>query len=189
MRPVAMTFLAIALWAAAASANPIITEWFYVDFDPPTRLHSVYPPPNSVVDAYLMLDLTMSPAQQFRSISFRIELTPGMWADPVFTSLLPGAVVVGAWNTGVTLTSTECVATFPAPVARMSFRYLGQPGDVLIRDHPQKPRWLVDCTNPGQVFMYCVWSHGGVGKGALAGDCTGSSVREVTWTAIRQLYR
>jgi len=189
MRSAAMTLLAIALWTSVAAANPIIAEWFYVDFDPPNHLYGIYPATNSVVDAYLVLDLTMSPAQQFRAISFRLELTPGMWADPVFTSLLPGGVVVGAWNTGVTLTSTDCITSFPAPVAKLSFRYLGSPGDVLIRDHPQKPRWIVDCAEPGQVFTYCVWSHGGVGKGPIAGDCGGSSVREVTWTAIRSLYR
>lgn len=189
MRLAATVFLTIALWTSAACANPIIAEWFYVDFDPPNRLHDIYPAPNSLVDAYLMLDLSMSPAQQFRAISFRLELTPGMWADPVFTSLLPGGVVVGTWDTGVTLTSTECVETFPAPVAKLSFRYLGNSGDVLIRDHPQKPRWVVDCSDPGQVFTYCVLSHGGIDKGALAGDCGVSSVQEVTWTTIRTLYR
>jgi hypothetical protein len=189
MRLVAIAFLAIALWPSAACANPIIAEWFYVDFDPPNRLHGVYPAPNSLVDTYLILDLSMSPDQQFRAISFRLQLTPGMWADPVFTSLLPGGVTVGAWDTGVTLTSTECVANFPAPIAKLSFRYLGNPGDVLIRDHPQKPRWVVDCADPGRAFTYCVLSHGGVGKGPLEGDCGGSSVREVTWTAIRALYR
>ena len=189
MRIVAMALLTTAVLTSAACANPIIAEWFYVDFDPPNRLHAVYPAANSVVDAYLVLDLTMSPAQEFRTIAFRLELTPAMWADPVFTSLLPGGVVVGTWNTGITLTSAQCVSTFPAAVAKLTFRYTGNPGDVLIRDHPQKPRWVVDCADPGQVFTYCVVSHGGVGKGAVAGDCGGSLVQDVTWSAIRALYR
>lgn len=189
MKLVATALVAVALWTAAACANPIMAEWFYVDFDPPNRLHRIDPAPDSVVDAYVMIDLTLSSVPQFQTVSFRLELTPGMWDEPAFTSLLPGGVAVGSWDTGVTLTSTECITSFPAPVARLSFRYLGSPGDVLIRDHPQSPRWVVDCSAPGQQFTYCVWSHGGVDKEPLAGDCGGSSVQETTWSAIRALYR
>lgn len=189
MKLVAIALLTIALWTSAACANPIITEWFYVDFDPPNLIHTVSPATNSVVEAYVVLDLSVSATQEFQSISFRLELTPGMWAEPVFTSLLPGGVAVGTWDAGVTLTSTECITAFPAPVAKLSFRYLGNPGDVLIRDHPQYPRWVVGCEDPEQVFTYCVLSHGGVGKGPVSGDCGGNSVQEMTWTAIRALYR
>ena len=181
--------LLVVLAAPALHANPIVTEWFYVDFAPPGGVYTIDPPTYDLVDAYFVVDLTISPAQRFRSVSFRVDMTPGMWADPVFTSLIPGSVVEGTWNTGVTVTTSDCVESFPAPIARLSFRYLGLPGDVFIRDHPLKPRWLVDCEDPGQVFAYCVWSHGGVGKPAVGGDCTGSAVIDVTWTAIRALYR
>jgi hypothetical protein len=189
MRHTAIALALVALAAVASHANPIMTEWFYVDFAPPGGVYRVDPAMYDLVDAYFVVDLSMSPAQRFTSVSFRVELTQGMWTNPVFTSLIPGSVVEGAWNTGVTVTAIDCVESFPAPVAKLSFRYLGVPGDVLIRDHPLKPRWLIDCEEPGQQFLYCVWSHGGVGKTPVGGDCTGSAVIDVTWTAIRALYR
>ncbi|MFH1688794.1 MAG: hypothetical protein ABIE42_00980 [Candidatus Eisenbacteria bacterium] len=194
MRAVAMALLVLLFaGAGAAYANPIVGEWMYVDFDPPDFVHSVYPDPYSTVDAYIMLDLTMSGEPGFTAVSFRLSISPDTAIDPSFTSLLTGGPVVGTWDTGLTLGATECVTTFPAPVGRFTFTYGGIPGDVAIVDHPDFPRWVVDCNvEEGQVFYYCVYSFGGVGKETdvgPSGDCGGNPVENETWGSIKSMYK
>jgi len=189
MRRIAIAALAFCSFATTSAANPILTDWLYVDFDPPNYVHSVFPEPFSTLDAYIVMNLELSLYDEFRSVSFRLEVTPGMSGAPTFTCLLPGATVSGDWETGLTITSADCVEAFPATVGKLTLLYLGSPGDVLIRDHPDFPRSVVNCSDPGTVFEYCVWSHGGVGKEAVSGDCGANAADDVTWTAMKALYR
>jgi len=188
VRVTAIVVLAVlACGCLAAQANPVIADQIYVDFDPPQYRHWVNPDPGELVNAYVVVDLTHSYPQEFREVSFALSVTPGMAGNPVFTSFLESAI--GDWRTGITLRTTGCVESFPAPVGRLSFTYQGVPGDVKILDHPTYPRWLVDCGTPGSIHIYCVRSHGGVGKLPIAGDCGVNPVDDASWGAIKALYR
>lgn len=191
MRAVAIAVLVfLFVGAGTAFANPIMGEWLYIDFDPPNYVHEVYPEIFTTVDAYVMFSHPDFLAYGLTAVSFALELTPGMADSPSFTPLLPGGVAVGEWYTGITVASTECVATeFPVMVGRLSFVYQGIPGYVAIVDHPDYPRWVVDCEDPGEVFPYCVAWNGGVGVPGVDGDCGVNPVKDVTWGTIKSLYR
>jgi hypothetical protein len=190
VRPIGIALaLCVLLVAGVASANPIIGEQVYIDFDPPNLEYATYPTVGAVVDAYVMLDLEMSPAGGFTEVAFALAPTPGLGSGYTFSNLLPGATVEGDWVTGVRLIAPDCVTTFITPVARLSFVYEGTPGDVLIEVHPEYPRMFIDCADPGAIWIYCARYHGGVGKPAIYGDCGGSPVQDATWGAIKGHYR
>ncbi len=68
-----------------------------------------------------------------------------------------------------------------------SMFYLGVPGTVNIIDHPDYPRWVVDCND--EVDFYCLLNNGGVLMDAPeTGECI-SPVEESTWGGIKALYR
>ncbi len=175
------------LGAATAGANPMIGEMVYVDFDPVNVVTRIDPEPLELVDAYVVVNLVVGYVQEFRSISFRLALTPGMGDSPTYTNLIPDAVVEGDWYTGLTITADCVSADPPVAIGKLSFVYQGTPGDVTIEDHPDYPRWLINCSD--ELLIYCVFSHGGVGKNPLAGDCGGSPVENASWSAIKGLYR
>jgi hypothetical protein len=190
MRSTAIAVLVLSLMMpGAAAANPIIGDWLYIDFDPPNYVHKVYPEPYTYVDAYVVFSHPDYFVDGLTCISFAIDLTPGMADQVSFTGLLPGGLVIGDWDTGVTVCSTDCIAEFPVTIGVLSLRYLGVPGNVAIVDHPDFARWIVDCNDPGQVFYYCVYTHGGIGKNNVVGDCGVSPVEDFSWSAIKSLYR
>ncbi len=188
-RTVTALVLASLLFAGVASANPIIGEQVYIDFDPPNLAYATYPEVGAIVDAYVVLDLEMSGVGGFTEIAFALELTPGVGSGFSFANLLPGATVEGDWVTGVRLIAPDCVTSLITPVARLSFYYLGTPGDVMIVPHIGYPEMIVDCDAPGSIWIYCVRFHGGVGKPPVYGNCGGSPIEDATWTAIKGHYR
>jgi hypothetical protein len=128
----------------------------------------------------------------FAGICFMGYVTPGMSTPPAFTNLLPGAASIGTWDTGIVMASNDCHTERFLYVAKLGFVYLGTPGDVMILDHPEYPRWVMDCPVPGNVDFYCVWMHGGVQKDALEGDeeCFPVvPVEDATWGTIKSMYR
>ena len=128
----------------------------------------------------------------FTGICFMGYVTPGMSAFPAFTHLLPGGGAIGTWDTGIGMVSNECLTERFLYVAKLGFVYLGTPGDVMILDHPESPRWVMDCGDPGELDYYCVWMHGGVGKPALEGDeeCFPVvPVEDATWGSVKALFR
>jgi len=179
---IAALVLALAVPVMAGN-NPDVR--FYIDFDPPTYTHRVDPAAYTSVEAYVVADEIVG----FTTVSFMLEVTPGMTSPPAFTSLLPGGLAIGTWDTGITLASTDCMTEPPVQIGKLDLFYLGTPGDVLIVDHPEYPRWVVDCQEPGVVDYYCVLSHGGVGKDPLEGDCGASPVQDSSWSNIKALYR
>jgi len=190
MRAVAIAVLMLV--AGTAFANPIIGEWFYVDFDPPNYVHRVNPDLYETVDAYITLNLDQAGWPMFTVVSFRLEITPGISTPPALASLLPGNLAIGDWETGITLASTECITEFPAPVAVFTFVYLGGEGEVGIYDHPEYPGWLVNCDDPGEVSFYCVYSHGGVHQNPTVNPstyCGVVPVESASWSSIKSLYR
>jgi len=185
---VAALVLAFAVPALAQDGlNPQVR--MYIDFAPPDYVHAVDPAIYTSVPAYVMADCL---GEGFTTVSFMLAVTPGMTSPPAFTSLLPGGLAIGAWDTGITLASTECMTVEPVQIGKLDLFYLGTPGCVELLDHPDYPRWVVDCQEPGVVNYYCLLAHGSVGgfECPEGEDCPcGSPVQDSSWSNIKALYR
>ena len=188
MRTAIVSIMVVVLGAGMTLANPIIAENIYIDFDPPHYDHRIYPEPYTLFDAYVMVE-TFFDGPGFTAISFALAITPGLSSTTTFEVLLPGYTAVGDYETGITLTSTNCITydMQPMPIAVLHCVYEGIPGDIEVTYHPGFPGWIVLCDD--SVQMFCVHSHGGVGKQPLFGDCGGNPVEDVSWGAIKALYR
>jgi hypothetical protein len=178
----------------------------YIDFCPPDYVHHVMPEPLSIVDAYVVLDCFDFEGHDDAGIavlSFAIEIDPGTSLSTSYESLLPGGLVLGDWETGVSLSATECVmpdGSVPGnngivPVAKVTMIYSGTPGDIIIGNHPHWPRSAVDCTLTEE-GTYRLLSNGGIGQlPSMPGDpgadvCGGSvAVEHHSWGAIKALFR
>jgi len=161
----------------------------YIDFDPSVSIDNVVVPDiYNPFDAYVTFDQM---TDGLTTCSFALSVTPGISSPPSFENLLPGNLAIGSWDTGITLASTECVGVGGGPVnvGVLHLFYLGGEGDIMLLDHPDYPRWVVDCQDPGQVSYYCVLSHGGVAKEPIAGDCGATAVRDRSWSAIKAMFR
>jgi len=147
------------------------------------------PEPYELFDAYICI----YGINAFSGISFTGYVTPEMSSNTWFTNLLPGSISIGPWDVGISMASTECHTERFLYLARLDLIYTGTPGDIMILDHPDWPRWVLDCHEPNaEVDFYCVWMHGGVGKDALEGDeeCFPVvPVEAATWGSIKALYR
>ncbi|MBD3366585.1 MAG: hypothetical protein GF405_00255 [Candidatus Eisenbacteria bacterium] len=176
---------------STALANPILGEWFYVDFDPPNYQHTIEPAPYTPAEGYLVLNLEYAWPQDATAVSFRVDIVPWPDAEPAFEALQPFSITEGTWREGVTLSLGECLdLSQPTPVARFSFMYAGGAHDVFILDHPDYPRWLLDCSDPPELRMYCVYANGAVGKpDYIGGDCAGNPVERSSWGTIKTMYR
>ncbi len=178
----------------------------YVDFDGDAQ--STYnvesridPPPFITVTAYIGISRYDSGPDGLDIVSFRLSNAvsdcPGIMATQSFTNLLPGNLAIGnAFDaTGVTIASTQCMPVTDTGVLYIgyaSYFYLGGSCDVLILDHAQYPRWVVDCQEPGRVHPYCVWTHGGIAKNPVSGDpgCyPNTAVEPKSWGAIKAMCR
>ena len=192
MTRTAMAVLLVALLSATALANPIIGEWFYVDFDPPEYQHWIMPQPYTMAEGYLVLNLEHGGWTDLVSaVSFRVDIVPWPDVEPTFETLHQLSIWEGDWRQGVTVAFGECIDVLqPVPIARFSFFYTGGAHDVLILDHPDYPRWLLDCSDPPQIMSYCVLTHGSVGKmNPVWGDCEVNPVEERSWGSIKSMYR
>jgi hypothetical protein len=188
MKRTAMVTLAIGIaLTGLAGANPLTPDQLSIDFDPPYGRSTIYPEPFSAVNAYVVFQNPYWLADGFNGVAFALQLTPGMASSVEFSSLLPGNLYIGTWETGITLASTQCIDEFPATIGVLSFVYEGIPGDVLILDHPETPRLMADCSYQTQVYN-CVYANGGVGKPCIYGDCGVDPVRNVSWSSIKALY-
>ena len=90
------------------------------------------------------------------------------------------------------MASSECMLSEDEPVlvAVVTFFYLGGSGCLEIRDHEEYPRWVVDCSEPGEVDQYCVLAHGSIGGSPCPdGGCQPAPVQGETWGTIKSLYR
>lgn len=131
-------------------------------------------------------------------LNFMMSVTPGVSLYYSFSNLLPGNLAIGAWDTGISLASTECmgeqVGMYMDPVifAKIDMVYDSGTGDVMFHDHPVDARWLTNCDEPAVVDLFCVWTNGGIHKDAEPGDvgCEANTPVEVqTWGAIKALYK
>ena len=188
MRSAMIVLLVVLLVAGSVFANPVAFDAMYVDFVPGSYVSRIDPDPYTAFDAYIMLEMSAS-GVGFTTVSFKVNVTPGTSSPPSFESLLPGGLSIGNWEEGITISSTECIEPMvhPYAIAVAHLFYLGTPGDIIIGDHPDYPRWVVDCYD--NVQIYCVLWHGGVNKYAVGGDCEGQPVEAASWSAIKSLYR
>ena len=178
----------------------------FVDFSGDAQSHydvenRVDPVQYTVVSAYIGVTRRRYDPDGLTVISFRLNSPvsecPGVLATQSFTNLLPGNIDVGDPfdATGVTLASTECM-TVPygdvTYIGRAEYFYLGGACDILILDHANFPRWVVDCQDPGEASPYCVWKHGGIAKDPMSGDenCYPyTAVETKSWGSIKAMYR
>ena len=130
----------------------------------------------------------------FTGICFKVENTPGMSSPAAYDPLLPGGLSIGGFETGVTVVSSLSLdsATY-GPfyiVAVGHYFYLDSPGEIVIGDHPDFTRWVVDCNDEHD--EYCLWQNGGVGMDPtpVEEDCFGDvPVEASSWGVIKSLYR
>mgnify|MGYP001823059629 CR=1 FL=1 len=190
MRTTVTALYLVAALCTLAAANPSGGDWAYVSFDPNGDMNQneLTVAPYSTVDGYIIGHFMELGGNGWTTISFRLNNVlaeyPGVVATQAFTNLLPGNLAIGDPfdATGVTIASTECLLdSQPIAIGYASYLYLGGSYTISILDHGDYPRWVVDCQDPGQVFYYDA-----VGEGYVNG---GSPVEDVSWGAIKSMYR
>jgi len=192
------TFVALMLVAALAvpamaGNNPCVR--LYVDFDPGNYVHETTAVYSNVV-GYIMADClnTQGLDGGFTTVSFMLDIQGTIGGVPSFASLLPGGLAIGTYDTGITLASTECMTVEPVQIGTVTMFWLDGAGYINIMDHPEYPRWVVDCQEPGVVDYYCILANGVINGGAANApeDCPcpcGSAVENSSWTGIKALYQ
>lgn len=187
MKATAIALFLLAAVCALAVANPSGGDWAYISYDPdgdPLQ-NEITPAPYTTVNSYVVGDFMEYGGGGWTTISFRlnnpVQEYPGVMATASFINLLPGQLAIGDWSVGVTIASTECLLSSPTVIGYLSCFYLGGSCTIRILEHPDYPLWVVDCQDPGQVFFYEA-----VGEGYVNG---GSPVEDLSWGAIKSLYR
>ncbi len=180
---------------AHAGGNPDIR--IYIDFGPPNYVHEITPELYTQFDAYVCLDQV---GEGVRCASFRLtDLVadyPEVVATGHWTILMSGDLPIcyDPWMLpGTTLCSYECYTSDEEPVLAgfATYFYLGGGSCCLqVLDNLDYPRWIVDCSEPGEVDHYCVLANGSINGGECPdGDCSPVPVHGETWGTIKSLYR
>ena len=190
--------LVLAGSALAIGNNPQV--YAYISFDPAgdPEQHTVTPAMFTTVDAYVCLGCVDG---GMTVVSFGLNSVladyPGVCGTQAFVNLLPGGLAIGdPFAGGVTVASTECMMMDPVIVGYGSYFYMGNgPTDACVKivDHPDYPRWVVDCQEPGVEDFYCLKGHGTIAGGVctdgLETCLCDSPVEDATWGGIKALYR
>ena len=193
MRSLLVAGLAIAMAVpASAGENPNVRA--YLDFDPPNHVHAIQPELYSTTYLYVCLEEAGAGVSGF---SFRLsdpaEDCPGVFAPIGWGEILwPSVQPIWGPFTGMMICPQGCMEGVPEnPPYRLSFFYLGGSCCIQLLDHPDYPRWVVDCGEPyGEVDHYCVLAHASVGGAECPeGDCVPVPVEDATWGMIKGLYR
>ncbi len=149
-------------WPAEAVADSSARLVLSIDFDPPNRVRRSDPAPYTPVEAYVVLE-GVNPGNLpggLRTVTLRLGVTGGMSSEPHFESLLPKKFVIGGWREGLVIASVPCSAENPVVIGVLHLFYLGKPGIVRVLDHPDFPRWVVDCEDEPHSFE--IGSPGGI---------------------------
>ncbi|MCK4513140.1 hypothetical protein KAW64_15440 [bacterium] len=179
--------------SAFAGANPDVR--IYIDFDPPNYVHEFTPELYTQFRAYVCLD---SAPGGVTSVSFGVndllEEYPGVVGSGAWVNLFPGwPLPPPTMPGGTTIHASECVTEGQGPilVGYMEYFCIGTGSACLeVLDHWDFQRWVVDCSDPGEVDYYCVLSHGSINGGTCPdGDCEPVPVRDQSWGAVKSLYR
>jgi len=151
-----------AIWDADAVADSTAPLLVSIDFDPPNGVRRADPAVYTQLDAYVVLD-GANPGNLpggLRTITLRLGVSEGTSSPPEFESLLPKKLMLGGWREGVMMASVPCVAEEDIVLGVLHLFYLGKPGSVMVLDHPDFPRWVVDGENVDHRFQ--IGSHGGI---------------------------
>jgi hypothetical protein len=90
---------------------------------------------------------------------------------------------------GITVVNPDCWDTWPVTLGYLSLFYLGNPGLVEIVPHVDNGHSYITCGDPGEVIDYCYVLHGGIGMQPYETTYCGSPVENITWGAVKALYR
>ena len=192
-RLLALGLVVVLASGVSAGGNPDVR--MYIDFDPPNCVHSVTTELYTDLYGYVCLDHTQ---EGVTCVSFRLtnmlEDYPGVFATQSWTWLFPGDLPICVpYEFGATICASECMTEEEGPilVGYMSYFCLGDgPACLQILDHADYPRWVVDCSDPGEVDYYCVLAHGSINGGVCPeGDCGPTPVGSETWGKVKSLYR
>ena len=186
MRTILALLVVVAIAAPAfAGGNPNATA--YLTFDPMGEVNR-YDPPAPFTEASVYICLKHIDAG-FISTTFAIVEDAGVTTGLGWSSLLPGGLYIGEWDVGTTVTSSECVMGPIVVVGEGTAFFMGNPGEIKIVDHPDYPRWVVDCND--EIDPYCLESNAGVlmDPAPTGEDCSVSPVEDATWGGIKALYR
>ncbi len=150
------------LWDAGAEADSTAALLVSIDFEPPNGVRRADPAMYTSFDAYVVLEGANAGNLPggLRTLTLRLGVTNGTSSPPEFESLLPKKLVLGGWREGIMMASAPCTADEHVVVGVLHLFYLGKPGAVRILDHPEFPRWVVDCENVDHRFR--IGSHGGI---------------------------
>ena len=180
--------------SAHAGSNPDVR--IYIDYAPPNYVHDIAPDLYTSFNAYVCLDQVEGGVI---CISFRVtDLMaehPGVVGSQSWTQLFPGDLPIYWPWWGTTICSTECMKQDDGPVlvGYLTYFYVGYNSPsacIEILDHQDYPRWVVDCSDPGEVDYYCVLAHGSINGGVCPqGDCSQVPVQGETWSTIKSMYR
>ncbi len=160
----AVLVLAVACTAFGSGENPRVGA--YISFDQTGAgglVHEYEATPYEFFRAYVCFSQIDG---GITAVSFMLNdvmfENPGVFASAVFVNLLPDGV--GSWNTGITLTSPECMAGQVVVAGYLElFPLMSYDCCIELLDHPAYPRRVVDCQDPGQFNYYEIFSHGAVG--------------------------
>ena len=199
-----LAILVVAAMAVTATAGLNPQVYAYISFDPAgdPEQHTVTPAMFTTVDAYICLGC-VDGGMTVASFGLNNVLAeyPGVCGTQAFVNLLPGGLAIGdPFVGGVTVASTECMATETVIIGYASYFYMGNgPTDACVKivDHAEYPRWVVDCQEPCVEDLYCLQGHGTIVGPAGGIACTdgledcpcGSPVEDATWGGIKALYR
>ena len=192
MRALAAGLLVIALTSAAcAGGNPNVT--FYMSFSPDERVFAIDPEPYTTVNAFLFLgNVESGVSQMWFRISKVWEEYPGVISFPSYTGFKewPGECDAGSIFEGKWVCSTSCEDEPEELFYSLSFFYYSGSCCIKLLEHPEYPRWVSDCSDPGELDYWCVESHASIG-GAVCpdGDCEVNPVEDTTWGGIKALYK
>jgi len=190
----AVVVLTLALVASVAAANPV-ADWPTValSFDQTEHMPVVNPAAYSSGEVYLSAHCFGMFGESLVTISLAVAVDPGVSAPVAWTSLLPGGLSIGDYETGITLSSTEPLTDDKILVCSGSLFYLGVPGQIAVVDHPDYPRWITNAED--EVLFYCLHNNAGVlmTPTPTGEDCAlcqnGNPVEHSSWGAIKAMYR
>jgi len=181
--------------AAHAAGNP--DARIYIDFDPPNYVHSILPPEESFVRAYVCIDQI---GEGITSVCFRLE---DISIYPQFS--MASWVDLGGWGRHDGLAPWEltmdhdrryapdCVTSDQEPVVvgYVEYYYWGPGGGcVEVLDSDWGAVIVYDCSIGIEMDAICVLSHGSIaGTPCPAGDCSAAPVEDSAWGTIKSLYR
>ena len=191
MMRTALTVLLFGLTlVAAAAANPIAVDLF-VDFYPPNGVMSVYPAPYTTFNAYVVANLGYLTGDGVYSVSFDVEVPDVMPPVSDFVPADPTYTVLGIVGDGITVIVEDCITSFPATLGYVQLFYMGTPGQLQILSHPYLGHVFTTCGDPGSEEDYCYVQGGGIGMEPPEPLilCSHNPVEDVTWGAIKSLYR